>query len=121
MAQIPESEHSLSSTIYQALEKNAEPPRPHLGASVLGHPCDRWLWLSFRWAVIEKFSGRILRLFRRGQLEEDAVIADLESVGCRVSDRQRQVAFGSHVGGSIDGIIEGVPEAPAKQHLLKIS
>ena len=93
-------------------------PRPHMGASLLGHPCDRWLWLSFRWAVIEKHQGRILRLFRRGQMEEEVIVKDLESIGCRVYDRQRRVDFGCHVSGSIDGIVDGLKES-SKPHLLE--
>lgn len=89
---------------------------------MLGHPCDRWLWLSFRWAVIEKFEGRILRLFRRGQLEEHTIIKDLVSIGLQVRelDQQERVSFGWHVGGSIDAIIDrGVPESPERPHIAE--
>ena len=63
---IPDSEHSIQAKIDKHHESLAEPPRPHMGCSQLGHPCDRWLWLSFRWAVQSQFPGRILRLFRGG-------------------------------------------------------
>ena len=105
-----------------AHESAQERPRPHMGASMLGHPCDRWLWLSFRWAVIEKFDGRILRLFRRGQMEEATIISDLEAIGIvfRQTDGQARVDFGSHVSGSVDGIIEsGVPDAPKARHVAE--
>jgi hypothetical protein len=96
-------------------------PRAHLGASLLGHPCKRWLWLSFRWAVIEQFEGRMLRLFRRGNLEEAQVIADLRAIGCKIDVTQGKVDFGSHVSGSCDGIIEsGVPGAEKSRHVLEI-
>jgi len=91
---------------------------------MLGEPCERKLWLSFRWATPESFQGRILRLFRRGQLEEATVVSDLRSAGCHVTDTgesQSRVDFGCHVSGSIDGIIKsGVPEAPKKPHVLEI-
>jgi hypothetical protein len=91
-----------------------------LGCSLLGHPCDRWLWLSFRWAVVEAFEGRILRLFRRGQNEEAVIIRDLRNVGIDVRSSQQRVNFGSHVSGSLDGVIEsGVPEAPKKRHVAE--
>lgn len=105
-----------------AHEAAQERPRPHMGASMLGHPCDRWLWLSFRWAVIEKFDGRILRLFRRGQMEEATIIKDLEAIGIvfKQTDGQARVDFGSHVSGSVDGIIEsGVPDAPKARHVAE--
>jgi hypothetical protein len=117
---IPEPEITLAGLIDQHHAKTQEPPRPHMGCSILGHPCDRYLWLSFRWAVIEKFDGRILRLFRRGQLEESTILQDLRAVGVKVSDRQSSVDFGWHISGSVDGIITaGVPEAPLKYHVLE--
>lgn len=92
--------------------------RGHLGASMLGHPCDRWIWLAFRWAAKEEIPGRVLRLFRRGWNEERTILSDLRAAGCVISDTQPSVNFGSHVSGSADAIIEsGVPEAPAKRHV----
>ena len=120
--QIPESDHSIQALIDKHHEQKAEPPRPHLGVSTLGHVCDRWLWLSFRWAVQPKFPGRILRLFRRGHQEETNIIADLRAIGVdiRKMSTQHRVDFGSHVSGSLDGIIEkGVPEAPKAQHVAE--
>jgi hypothetical protein len=92
---------------------------------MLGHKCERWLWLSFRWAVIKKHDGRLLRLFRRGKLEEFTVIDDLKKAGLAVySDdgtAQFRVDFGCHVSGSVDGVIEsGVPHAPKSAHILEI-
>lgn len=114
---------SIAELIDKHHEDTQEGPRPHLGASLLGHPCDRFLWLSFRWAVIEKFPGRILRLFRRGQMEEATIVKDLEAIGLEIHStggEQSRVDFGSHVSGSVDGIIEsGVPEAPKSRHILE--
>lgn len=121
--QIPEPEHSIQALIDISHESKAEPPRPHMGCSQLGHPCDRWLWLSFRWAVQPKFKGRILRLFRRGQLEESTIVSDLRAIGMDVRNTgtaQSRVDFGAHVSGSIDAIIEsGVPGAIKKRHLAE--
>ena len=123
MTAIPQSNQSIASMIDAMHEQRAEPPRAHLGASQLGHPCDRWLWISFRWAVQPKFPGRILRLFRRGHMEEATIISDLRAIGIDIrstGNTQHRVDFGSHVSGSIDGIIEsGVPEAPKKRHLAE--
>lgn len=118
MAKIPEQ---ITDPIADAINKHHEnkqsKPRPHMGCSQLGHPCDRWLWLNFRWAVIEKFPGRILRLFRRGQNEESTVVADLRAIGLHVSGTQNRVRFGSHVSGSIDGIVKGLTK---EDHVLEI-
>ena len=124
MTEIPPPTDNLPARIYAALEAQREPPRLHMGVSQLGHPCDRWLWLSFRWAVIEKHAGRILRLFRRGQDEEERLLEDLQAAGLVIRDEengQHRVSFSAHVSGSMDGIIEfGVPEAPAKPHVLEM-
>jgi hypothetical protein len=117
---IPDRENTIENLIDKAHENRTSKPRPHMGASMLGHPCERRLWLSFRWAVQPKFSGRILRLFRRGHQEEANIIADLRSIGVMVKpvDVQDGVNFGAHVSGSIDAVIEGgVPEAPNKRHI----
>lgn len=119
---IPEPNISIANLIDKKVEAGQEAPRPHLGASLLGHPCDRYLWLMFRWAVIEKFDGRILRLFQRGQREEAVIISLLRSIGIEIEERaeQMRVDFGAHVSGSIDGIIlGGVPEAPTKKHIAE--
>ena len=58
--------------------------RTHLGASLIGGECSRALWYGFRWATKPKFSGRILRLFNRGHLEEARFISLLLMIGCTV-------------------------------------
>lgn len=125
MAQIPDKvTDPIAAAIDAAHESRTEPPRPHLGASLLGHHCDRWLWLSFRWAVRPRFSGRVLRIFRRGQNEEATIVSDLRAIGCHVTNtgaHQSRVDLGCHVGGSLDGIIEhGLPGASATRHVLEI-
>lgn len=117
---------NLQELIDERHELTPDEPRPHMGCSLLGHPCDRWLWLSFRWAVIERFPGRIKRLFRRGHMEESTVIDDLNAIGMIIKSTgadQSRVSFGGHVSGSVDGIIEdGVPGSARqkKKHILEI-
>jgi hypothetical protein len=92
-----------------------------MGCSELGAECDRWLWLKFRWTVPESFSGRMLRLFRRGHREEAVILGDLRSIGCVIDEgEQQRVDFGCHVSGSVDAVIRsGVPEAPKKPHVAE--
>lgn len=121
---IPEPQNTIVAMIDKYHADKQELPRAHLGCSLLGQPCDRWIWLSFRWAVIEKFPGRIMRLFRRGHNEEATVVSDLRAAGLDVRNtghNQLRVDFGNHVSGSIDGIIySGVPEAPKTHHVLEV-
>ena len=120
MSPIPPPKTDIASLIDAAHEAREDKPRPHLGASILGHACDRWIWLQFRMAIRQKFPGRILRLFRRGHQEEANILFDLGMIGIEFSKRQASVSFGSHVSGSADAIIEGgVPEAPLKRHVAE--
>lgn len=120
---IPEPNNSIQSLVDSYHESIAELPRPHLGCSQIGHPCDRWLWLLFRWAVQPKFPGRIHRLFRRGHKEEETIVSDLRAIGIDIrntGNQQVRLDFGSHIAGSVDAIIEsGVPEAPNKRHVAE--
>lgn len=120
MTQIPEPYNSIANLIDVAHEERKSKPRHHMGASLLGHHCDRWLWLNFRWAIQEAFPGRILRLFRRGHKEEDWVISDLRAIGVHVYDTQRTVVFGCHVSGSLDGVVKHLPNAPKKNAILEV-
>ena len=98
--------------------------RPYLGVSLIGHHCSRYLWLNFRWFSWDVQDGRMLRLFRRGQREEETVVSDLRMIGMEldyVLDRQLDMDFGCHVKGHPDGLIlSGVPEAPKSPHTLEI-
>ena len=119
---IPEPTSGIAALVDKHHEATTEPPRPHMGCSSLGHPCDRWLWLSFRWVVQHKHAGRMLRLFRRGHNEEATILSDLRAVGLDIRGatgrNQVKVDLGCHVAGSLDAIIEsGVPEAPNKRHI----
>lgn len=126
MAQLPAPIHTTVSKIYEAYENDADDGnRPHLGASLIGRPCERQLWLTFRWAKAKKFSGRMLRLFETGQLEEARFTQNLRRIGVEVHDVQpdgtqwRVSELGGHFGGSMDGAACGVPEAPKTWHVLE--
>ena len=124
MVEIPRKTNQIVTLIDDHRAKEQDEPRPHLGASLLGHYCDRHLWLVFRWFRQEQFSGRTRRIFRRGKNEERIVIEDLRAVGIEIKEtgeEQDRVDFGNHVAGSMDGIaLSGVPEAPNKPHVLEI-
>lgn len=107
-------------------EKQPDDIRYHLGGSLIGRECSRELWYSFRWATPRRFSGRLLRLFRRGQNEEATIVADLRAIGLNVVDidqstgkQLRMVSPNPHFSGSLDGLVDGVPEAPKTRHLLE--
>ncbi len=107
-----------------AAQHAAETPRGHMGMSQIGGPCDRLLWLKLHWSLPDTPSPRILRVFKVGNLLEDAMIDWLKSVpGIELhtaGQDGRQInfkLFGGHFGGSLDGVIRGIPEAPKTWHV----
>lgn len=125
MSKLPPRQSDTVALIDKHHESQPDGHRFHLGASMAGHHCDRYIWLSFRWAFRESFSGRMKRLFRRGQNEEAQMVADLRAIGVEIKDvdengNQFRVDFGSHISGSMDGFIEsGLPEAPKTRHIAE--
>jgi hypothetical protein len=111
--------------IEQAVRERAgDGRRPHLGASLIGRPCDRALWYAFRWALPVEHEPRLLRLFARGQREEAALAELLRAAGVTVElldpETGRQFSFAAgHFGGSMDGVCVGVPDAPKTWHVLE--
>ena len=110
---------------YHKKRGDSEKPRRYLGASEIGHECDRYLWFSFRKCFKNDFNGRMYRLFQTGHLEEFRFVEELEGIGCTVKpldDNGEQFgvsAVGGHFKGHMDGVAIGIPEAPKTWHLLE--
>ena len=115
--------------IYDLYENTQNEHRPHLCASVIGKPCDRALWYSFRWCDTPHPDGQIKRLFQTGHREEVRLIEDLRNIGLEVrcthpKDPRKQIHFSDpdcpHFSGSVDAIARGFPEAPKAWHIVEI-
>ena len=106
------------------VENQSDWRRGHLGASGAGHPCDRKIWMDFRWTTDPKHDARLLALFERGHLEEDRFVAGLRAAGITVwdvnpeTDEQWRVKWG-HVGGSCDGVAQADFILDGKKFLLE--
>ncbi len=122
MAPLPRPQSSTVRAIYAAYEAAAS-HWDSLGISVgeANDPCDRALWYAFRWCTpLEKHSGRQLRLFETGNIEEDRLVEDLRRIGVEVYGQQDRIRLvGAHVRGKCDGKAIGVPEAPKTEHLVE--
>ncbi|NKB53187.1 MAG: hypothetical protein GKR98_17935 [Boseongicola sp.] len=100
-------------------EREATPPRTYLGASRLGHPCERALQFEFAGAPKDDgadFGGQTLRIFAIGHLLEDLAIRWLRAAGIDlVTQKGDGGQFGFSVaGGRIRGHVDGIiAEAPA--------
>ena len=114
--------------IYAAREKEgrAEEPRRYLGASIIGHECEMYLWLMFRGVIAPKWDGRMYRLFERGRREEAEFCRDLRSIGCEVWEKDENgnqfgVSFlDGHFRGHCDAVVTNLPEAPKSPHVVEM-
>lgn len=112
------------SALTDAFRGEESPHRQHLGASIIGRECPRDVWYTFRWATRKKFSGRMVRLFNRGHLEEARFIALLKAAKLEVwtltpEGHQFRITDDSgHFGGSLDSVIRGIPELGPEIPLL---
>jgi len=128
MSKLPTEQTLTVDLIYKMYEeKNGDWRRNHMGASQIGHSCERKLWYDFLWCSEPKFDGRMLRLFQTGFREESRIIDELRANGITVysvdpySGKQIHYEdFGGHLGGSLDGVAIGFPEAPKTYHVLEI-
>jgi hypothetical protein len=94
-------------------------PREYLGGSRLGAACERALQYEFARAPVDsgrETEGRILRIFERGHVMEDCMVAWLRAAGFDLRTRKpdgEQFGFSAVDGrlqGHIDGVIVGGPE-----------
>ncbi|GLS79422.1 hypothetical protein [Paracoccus marinus] len=104
-------------------EREATPPRTYLGASRLGHACERALQFEFAGAPKDEgqdFSGRSLRIFAIGHELEDLAIRWLRAAGLNLYTRKGnrpdgdQFGFsvaGGRIRGHVDGIVAAAPAA----------
>lgn len=89
-------------------------PRTRLGLSEIGHHCPRYLWYRHHGYPLPIPDGRVLRLFRLGELIEEQAIIDLKSAGYTMHSHQHEIMFsdnGIELTGHIDGVIEGLVES----------
>ena len=98
--------------------------RNHLGASQIGHSCDRYLWNVLHHAFRKRVEARMVRLWDRGHKEEPRFVRMLESIGIQVkavddNGKQFRCKFSGHGGGSCDGFGFGFPEYPEEWVLLE--
>jgi hypothetical protein len=126
MTALPEPTRSTAKEIVKLWDGRNTPHRPHMGCSIIGHSCDRYIWLTWRWAKAPSFPGRILRLFDTGKREEERLVQDLRDCGIEIfttdGDSDKQIAVSAHNGhlaGSVDGIGRGFIEAPKTWAVLE--
>ncbi len=128
MVALPTSLTPTVDAIYKSYEDSqGNGFRDHLGASLIGGPCDRQSWYSWRWATRAFHTGRLLRLFQTGNLAEARFTEDLRRIGVTVLDINpetgKQWQFRDetqHFGGSCDAVATGFPEASKSWSIVEM-
>lgn len=103
-------------------EREAQPPRNYIGASVLGEECLRMLAYEYhKTPRDEPFGGRILRIFERGHTGEDLMARRLRLAGFKLVTQRpdgQQIRFGAawseerqafRMSGGVDGVLTDGP------------
>lgn len=100
-------ENPIAKLIYDNYEATQEDSRrPHLGASSIGDECKRRIWYGYRWVKQIRHSGKLLRLFETGKLEEKRVYKNLEKCGWKILAKQAGFSLhNGHFAGTCDGIV----------------
>lgn len=112
----PEITKEVAAAMMRAVDKaieqdDTEGYRSHLGASVIGNECTRYLFYHFRWMHKEQHTGRMIRLFAVGHGLETRVRRWLTAIGFEFIDgfnetgvQPRFSSIAGHFGGSVDGV-----------------
>ena len=74
--------------------------RPHLGMSLIGHACDRYIWYTLNWFYAGDHAPRTLRIFRTGNVTESITTSVLA--------------------GSMDAVAYGLPEHPDEWVVVEV-
>lgn len=128
MAKLPDILDPTLEAADRALEDSQDRrDRSHLGCSSIGGECDFALWASFRWLSEIKHKASTLKKFADGHAVEDVMVRRLRLVdGLTLltldpnTGRQYSMAdHGGHFGGSIDGAVLGLLQAPKTWHVFE--
>jgi hypothetical protein len=105
---------AINDAIEQAVETVAEPPRPYLGASIVGSDCLRKV--QYDWWCKPAHPARVREIFARGHYFEAQSRERLIAAGFKFSPPER-LAFSAVDGllrGHADGIITAGPNLPGE-------
>lgn len=99
--------------------------RSLLGCSEIGNECDRALWYRFRWTSDRQFDADTLKLFDDGNHGEAVMAArlrmvngiEIHTIDSKTGKQFFESACEGHFGGSPDGAIHGLLQAPKTWHV----
>ena len=103
-------------------ESTKQPSRDYLGASQIGHACERAIWYAFNGYEPKQKSYTNVFAVEDGYRTEDLIIERISKVkGIEVHSRQDGFSdMDGRFKGHIDGIIVGLLQSKKTPHLLEI-
>lgn len=114
---------AADSALAERARAESRAPRPYLGASAIGHSCDRKLWLQFRWALEQNLTAKSIKAIEDGHHAETIMAERLKLVpGIELfteDDGGQQFGFADlsgHFRGNLDGVIQGLKQS-GKTHV----
>ena len=126
MVKIPEQEDPTLAAMKAIIaeKENSKPRRSYLGASLIGNPCPRQIWYTYKDYKPEPHSARTAMRFEDGHRTEDLTAERLRLVpGIELwthDENGNQFGFSAFDGkfkGHCDGIINGLLQAPKTTHI----
>lgn len=135
--------HDINTRILKTYIPEKEEVRGYIGASSIGHTCDRKIWLQWRGNITakecmpEELYAKRQRIFERGKEEEEKIIKRLERAGYIIEHPQKQLLFATPtfhlegfatahnpnffgLKGHIDGMIVDPHDPEKKPYILEI-
>lgn len=108
------------------LKQKLDKPRNYLGASEIGHDCERYLFYSFRNACKRNISAKGLKAIQDGYDQEAKTIERLRALPfielINEDEEGNQIGFETllgHYKGHCDGMIHGLLQAPKTWHVFE--
>lgn len=84
--------------------KQHEEKRNYLGFSIIGHICNRYLWLQFHHGEIARqMTEKQAVIFENGHIVEKKLIHQLRQAGFEITDQQVEYSL-------FDGLVKGHPD-----------
>jgi hypothetical protein len=129
MVALPERFDPTLAALDREMERRGEmqPRRTYLGASLIGHACERFIWYAIRPDTPRRpFDAATLRRFEDGHRSEDVLIQRLRLVpGVELETHDalgNQFGFSDMDGmfrGHVDGLVRGLLQAPKTEHVFE--
>tara|TARA_R110000787_G_scaffold48723_3_gene117138 strand:- start:673 stop:1641 length:969 start_codon:yes stop_codon:yes gene_type:complete len=123
MAKIELPDQTLSDMNDELEKRFDNSRRPHMGASMIGGPCERQIWNQFHFLTENTIGAPGVKAIADGHHSEAVMVERLQQtpgVTLRVEQGHKRKQFSfkdGHLGGSLDGLISGISHLPEVEHV----